>query len=129
MHVILIAALPVDASGEAVLLEDLLDLAAHGDGVGVILRIELLAGDDLSVGIDVGVGLIVDVDGGAGIVLGVAAGGPVGDDGVDGILLLALVDLLEAALDGGHQILVDVEGAGLGDLFGANAVLEVPDLD
>ena len=33
MHVILIAALPVDASGEAVLFEDLLDLAAHGDGV------------------------------------------------------------------------------------------------
>ena len=40
MHIVLVAVAPVDASGEAVLLEDLLDLAVDGDGVGIVLRIE-----------------------------------------------------------------------------------------
>ena len=66
MHVILVAALPVDASGEAVLFKDLLDLAAHGDGVGIVLRVEFLAGEDRSVRGYIGIGQIIDIDGGAG---------------------------------------------------------------
>ena len=128
MHIILISALPVDTSGEAVLLEDLLHLAAYLKGIGVVLRIELLANEHGAVGCDIGVFIGVDVDGRAGIMLRVAAG-PIGHDGLDGILLLTFIDLLENPLDGGNQVSVNIEAPGLGDLLGTDAVLEVPDLD
>ena len=128
MHVILIAVVPVDASGEAVLFEDLLDLAVDGQRIGVVLRIKELAAQHIAIGIEIGVLLGVDVDGGSGIVFGFPAAGPVGDDGADGILLLALVDLLEDELDRGHQIFVDIEGPVFGDLFRLARILEIPDL-
>lgn len=108
VHIIYIAA-PVDAAGETVLGEDLLNLAVHRDGIGVVFRIKALADHHRSVGSYVGVLVRIYVDGGSGVVLRIAAVRPVGDNGVDGAFLLTGVDLLENLLDSQLQILVNIE--------------------
>ena len=96
MHIILVAAAPPGATAETVLFKDLLHLTAHRDAVRVILGVPTLACDDFTTGGHVGIGLIIDIDGRTGVMLGLTAGGPVSDDGVDGILRLTLIYLLEA---------------------------------
>lgn len=69
MHVILIAAGPVDAALETVLVEDAVHVAAHGNRIGVGAGAEIAAGQGLAGGVAVVVLVGVDVDGQADAVL------------------------------------------------------------
>ena len=61
MHVVLVAAAPVDALGEAIFLKDRGDLAVEGDGVRIFAGLPVFAGDGRAVGRTIVVFLIVDV--------------------------------------------------------------------